>query len=78
MPLALSFLLRQGAIASAVLLVLAAIWFEEILRRLPTDLRELRRGEEAGGKVAIVVLWIVTALIAACVPLLARGLFDGT
>ena len=56
-------MLDFGVVMDAVLFALGAVWCREMFGRWRRDLAEYRSGAGPGGRKAIVVLWIATALI---------------
>lgn len=48
----------------ALLVVLGIFWCYAIIKRLPSDLKELREVEEKPRKAAIIIIWAITAVIA--------------
>ncbi len=65
------------ALIWALLVALGAYWCYAIIKRFPSDLKELREVEEIPRKAAIIIIWAITAIIAVAVitsslPLAAR------
>lgn len=61
----------------ALLVALGAYWCYAIIKRFPSDLKELREVEEIPRKAAVIIIWAITAIIAVAVvtsalPLAAR------
>ena len=56
-------LLNFGVVANAALVVLGLFWCREMLGRWRRDLDELRSGSDANARLAIVALWVATAVI---------------
>jgi len=51
----------------ALLVALGAYWCYAIIKRFPSDLKELRGVEEIPRKAAIIIIWAITAIIAIAV-----------
>ncbi len=54
--------LSPGNLFAAVLLVIAAWWCYEILKRLPKDMEDLRTSQNNSERIVIVFFWLITAL----------------
>ena len=49
----------------AVIFALGIVWCWHVIRRVRSDVDELRTAEDTAPKVAIIVIWLVTLCIAA-------------
>jgi hypothetical protein len=60
------------------LYALGIYWCYEVIRRLPQDVQEIRQLKETTRRVAIVVMWIMTVVIAALLVVVSIWAIDRT
>ena len=53
-----------GAFALVIVFLFGGYWCYVVIRRLGSDIKELRENSEPGTKSSIIVVWIITAFIA--------------
>jgi hypothetical protein len=63
-----------GVLRIAILLVLGLVWCNEVLKRFPKDLAEVRGETDATTKGVIVLIWILTVIIAGFIGRFLLGL----
>ena len=55
--------LNHSIVLQGALLAVGMLWVAEILKRLPAEMRELRSSRDGTRNMAILAIWLVTALI---------------
>ena len=66
-----------GIFANAAVVVIGLLWCREMFRRWRRDLAELRSSDDFGGRTAIVILWVATALIVVFLINFSVGVLKG-
>ncbi len=56
-------LFLNNILLHSALLVVGALWVAEVLKRLPAEVRELHSSRDSTRSIAIVAIWLVTALL---------------
>jgi hypothetical protein len=57
----------------AFIFAIGSIWCWQVIRRVRSDVDELRTAEDTAAKVAIIIIWLITLCIAAWILRFAYG-----
>ena len=55
--------MSAGVVLKAIVLVVCWVWCQQVIGRLPSDLREVRAAADREDRLAIGIWWVLTGLV---------------